>query len=143
LLFSPTSFGRSWLHWRDRRKQIELALGYVFVHGRSKDRLRVLQLPGVVRLGSVHGKSAPFPERDMEALRRGLEQNICAEPHPYLSSGACGPRCVGNRVHIVHGPLAGTEGILSRKSPPRVVISIDLLIALDCGGTGCGDVVPA
>lgn len=43
---------RSWRHWKDRRKQTELALfpGYVFVRMVVQQRLRVLQLSGVVRL---------------------------------------------------------------------------------------------
>src|SRR5690348_15368650 len=48
---------RSWHRWADRRKQVELALfpGYVFVRIDPRERLRVLQLPGVVRLVSFNG----------------------------------------------------------------------------------------
>src|SRR5215471_16109151 len=37
--------------WKDRRKQLELPLfpGYVFVHVALRDRLQVLQLPGVIQ----------------------------------------------------------------------------------------------
>jgi transcription antitermination factor NusG len=42
------------------------------------------------------------------------------EPHPYVN--------VGRRVCILHGPLAGTEGILLRKKGRlRVVVSIELI----------------
>jgi transcription antitermination factor NusG len=114
---------RSWHRWADRRKQIELALfpGYVFVHIDPRERLRVLQLPGVVRLVSFNGIPTPLPETDIEGLRNGLEQGIYAQPHPYLRAG--------RRVRIIRGPLAGAQGILVRKKDKlRFVISIDVLM---------------
>lgn len=114
---------RSWRRWKDRRKQIDLALfpGYVFVRMAWQERLRVLELPGVVRLVNFNGHPAPLPEQDIEALRNALEQRIYAEPHPYLR--------IGRRVRIVHGPLAGTQGILVRKKDKfRVVISLEVLM---------------
>jgi transcription antitermination factor NusG len=114
---------RSWHHWADRRKQVELALfpSYVFVRIDPRERLRVLQLPGVVRLVSFNGTPTPLPETDIERLRNGLEQGIYAQPHPYLRAG--------RRVLVVRGPLAGVRGILLRKKDKvRFVISIDVLM---------------
>ena len=114
---------RSWHRWADRRKQVELALfpGYVFVHIDPRERLRILQLPGVVRLVSFNGTPAPLPETEIEVLRNGLEQGIYALPHPYLRAG--------RRVRVIRGPLAGAHGILVRKKDKlRFVISIDVLM---------------
>ena len=114
---------RSWRRWADRRKQVELALfpGYVFVHIDPRERLRILQLPGVVRLVSFNGTPAPLPETEIEVLRNGLEQGIYAQPHPYLRAG--------RRVRVIRGPLAGAHGILVRKKDKlRFVISIDVLM---------------
>lgn len=114
---------RSVRRWKDRRKELELALfpGYVFVRIALRDRLQILQLPSVVRLVGSRGQPAPLPENEMEALRQGLTNQIYGEPHPYLK--------VGRRVRIVHGPLAGTEGILVRKKDwLRVVLSVDLIM---------------
>ena len=114
---------KSWRRWADRRKQIELALfpSYVFVHIDSRERLRVLQLPGVVRLVSFNGSPAALPDSEIEGLRSGLEQGVYAQPHPYLRTG--------NRVRVVRGPLSGTSGILVRKKDKfRFVISIDVLM---------------
>jgi len=114
---------KTWHRWADRRKQIELALfpSYVFVRIDPRERLRVLQLPGVVRLVSFDGKPAPLPEKEIDGLRNGLEQGIYAEPHPYLRAG--------RRVRVVRGPLAGAHGILLRKKDRfRFVISIDVLM---------------
>lgn len=127
---------RSWRRWKDRRKQIELALfpSYVFVRMAWPERLRVLDLPGVVRLVSFNGRPAPLPDPEIEALRRGLEQRIYAEPHPYLR--------VGHKVRVVQGPLAGTRGILAlKKDKLRLVISLDVLmrsIAVEVSTANCG-----
>jgi transcription antitermination factor NusG len=112
----------SWRRWKDRRKQVDLALfpGYVFVRIAAQERLRVLELPGVVRLVSFNGQPAPLPEQDIEALRNGLARNALAQPHPYLK--------VGRRVRVHSGPMAGMEGVLvRRKDTFRVVLSIHLI----------------
>jgi transcription antitermination factor NusG len=114
---------RSWHRWKDRRKLVDLALfpSYVFVRIEAQKRLRVLQVPGVVNLVSFNGEPAALPEQEINALRNGLENHVYAEPHPYLR--------VGRKVRVVRGPMAGAEGILSRKKDKhRVVISIDLLM---------------
>jgi transcription antitermination factor NusG len=115
---------RSVRRWKDRRKELELVLfpGYVFVRiDLLKERLRVLQLPSVVRFVSFNGQPAALPDAEIETLTRGLASGIRAEPHPYLR--------VGQRVYIRYGPLAGAQGILlRRKDKLRVVLSIDLIM---------------
>ncbi len=108
--------------WKDRRKQIDLPLfpGYVFVHMALRDRLRVLQLPGVVQLVSFNGKPAALPDAEIEVLRNALTGHASAKPHPYLA--------VGRRVRVRSGSVAGVEGILvRRKQKFRVVLSIELI----------------
>jgi transcription antitermination factor NusG len=114
---------RSVRRWKDRRKELDLALfpGYVFVHMDLKDRLRVLQLPSVVRFVSFNGNPAPLPDSDIESLSNGLASGIRAEPHPYLK--------VGQQVRVRSGPMAGAQGILiRRKDKFRLVLSIDLIM---------------
>ncbi|MCU1302749.1 MAG: putative Transcription termination/antitermination factor NusG [Candidatus Sulfotelmatobacter sp.] len=114
---------RSARRWKDRKKELELALfpGYVFVRFALKDRLRVLQLPSAVRLVSFNGEPAVLPEAEIEALRERLSRGGCMEPHPYLS--------VGRRVRVRSGPMQGLEGIIvRRKDRCRVVFSLDLIM---------------
>jgi len=114
---------RSVRRWKDRRKELELVLfpGYVFVHIDLKDRLRILQLPSVVRFVSFNGQPAPLQDSEIEILSKGLASGIRAEPHPYLK--------VGQRAHVRSGPLAGANGILvRRKDKFRIVLSIDLIM---------------
>jgi transcription antitermination factor NusG len=114
---------RSLRRWKDRRKLVDLALfpSYVFVRIEARDKLRVLQVPGVVSLVTFNGQLAALPEQEINALRSGLDHGIYAEPCPYLR--------VGRQVRVAAGPLAGAEGILIKKKEKcRVVISLDVLM---------------
>ena len=108
--------------WKDRRVKLQLPLfpGYVFVRLALRDRLQVLQVPGVVRLVGFNGAPTPLPDEEIESLRLALAEGLRAEPHPYLK--------VGRRVRITRGPLAGREGVLKRwKGDLRVVLSTELI----------------
>lgn len=93
---------------------------YLFARVSSGDRLRLLQLPGVIgfAVNSAH-PMAVAPE-DIEALR--LLSLVCrAEPHPFLKGG--------DHVRITAGPLTGMEGILlRRKQDLRVVLSLNFIM---------------
>ena len=108
--------------WKDRKVRLHLPLfpGYLFVHLALQERLRVLQVPGVVRLVGFKGSPAPMPEEDMNRIREFLRHGWRAEPHPYLQ--------VGRRACVVRGPLAGLEGIVARrKNRSRLVLSFELI----------------
>lgn len=114
---------RSVRRWKDRKKELELVLfpGYVFVRLELANRLRVLQLPGVVRFVGFNGQPAALRRDDIEALKSGLSQNVVAEHHPFLS--------VGHRVKVIYGPLSGAQGILiRRRNSSRLVISIEAIM---------------
>jgi transcription antitermination factor NusG len=128
---------RSVRRWKDRRKEVELALfpGYVFVRLALQDRLRVLQLPSAVRLVSFNGQPAVLPDVEIEQLRQRLSRGGCVEPHPYLR--------VGRRVRVCGGPMQGLEGIIvRRKDRCRVVFSLDLIMRSVAVEVDEGDVQP-
>jgi len=107
--------------WKDRRVRLTMPLfpGYVFVFLALRDRLAVLQIPGVVHLVSFNRQPAPLDAPQIERLRMATS-HMRVEPHPFLT--------VGRRVRVLSGPLAGTEGILRRrKSSCRVVLSLELI----------------
>jgi transcription antitermination factor NusG len=109
--------------WKDRHMRLQLPLfpGYVFVHLALRDRLSILQIPGVVRLVGFNGHPSALPEGEIEAIRTALARHLRFEPHPYL--------IVGRRVRIKNGPLQSREGILIRKKGIfRVVLSLDLIM---------------
>ncbi len=108
--------------WKDRKVRLQLPLfpGYLFVLLAAPERLRALQVPGVVRLVGFNGSPTPMPQEDIERIREFLGQGWRAEPHPYLQAG--------RRARVVRGPLAGMEGIiLRRKNRSRLVLSFDLI----------------
>jgi transcription antitermination factor NusG len=113
---------RSTRRWKDRRVQLQLPLfpGYIFVRLALCERLRVVQIPSVVRLVSFGGLPTALPDAEMEIMQSGFSQNLGAEPHPFL--------IVGRRVHITGGPFAGLEGVLKRnKGTLRVIVSLELI----------------
>lgn len=108
--------------WKDRRVRLQLPLfpSYLFVHLALQERLRVLQVPGVVRLVGFNGSPTPMPQEDVNRIREFLAPGWRAQPHPYLQ--------VGRRVRVVRGPLAGMVGIvLQRKNRSRLVLSFDVI----------------
>jgi transcription antitermination factor NusG len=121
--------------WKDGTKAVvDLPLfpGYVFVRIDLNDRVGVLEVPGVLSMIGTAKQPAPLPDREVEALRVGLDPTK-AEPHPLLT--------VGQRVRITRGALAGVEGIVVRKKGGlQVVLTLSLLmqsIAIEVNG---GDV---
>jgi transcription antitermination factor NusG len=114
---------RSVRRWKDRRKELDLALfpGYVFVHVARQEQLQVLQVAGAVRFVCFNGRPAPLPDEEMESLMNATARGVRAEPHPYLKAG--------RRVRVRYGPLAKAQGILvRRKDKFRIVVSLDLLM---------------
>jgi transcription antitermination factor NusG len=106
--------------WKDRRVQLQLPLfpSYVFVRIELRNQLRVLQIPGVVRLVSFNGRPTAVPDAEIGALREALTRGLRAKPHPYLT--------VGRSVEIRSGPFKGLMGRLLRaKTNWRIVISFE------------------
>jgi transcription antitermination factor NusG len=127
--------------WKDRRVTLDLPLfpGYVFVRLALRDKLRVVQIPSIVRLVGFGGLPTALPDTEMEILQAGLSQGLRAKPHPLLT--------MGRRVRITRGPFAGLEGILKRrKSSQRVVLSLELIqrsVAVDVDAADVEGVVSA
>jgi transcription antitermination factor NusG len=110
--------------WNDgTRAVLDLPLFpcYLFVRIRLSDRIRVLEIPGLVGLvNGTGGQPATLPEEEMDALRRGLAERR-AEPHPLLM--------VGQRARIRAGALSGLEGVMVRKGNNcRVVLTLHLIM---------------
>lgn len=114
---------RSVRRWKDRRKELDLALfpGYVFVNLKVGDRSGVLRVPGVLQFVTFQGRPAVVRDSDIRALQSSFAAGLRPQPHPYL--------CQGRRVRVKRGILAGSEGIMiRRKEGFRLVLSIDLIM---------------
>jgi transcription antitermination factor NusG len=106
----------------DRRVVLDLPLfpGYLFVHINLANRLRVLELPRVVRLVGTAKSPSAIDDQAIQSLRAGLSFEGKIEPHSYLVRGC--------KVRVVRGPFSGSTGILlRRKQDLRVVISLDVI----------------
>jgi transcription antitermination factor NusG len=100
--------------------QFPLFPGYLFARASLQQRLVLLQFPGVVGLAGSLTCPTPVPEDDIDTLRK-IAGRLGAEPHPFLN--------VGDRVRIVAGPLAGLEGILTRrKQELRLILSVEIIM---------------
>jgi transcription antitermination factor NusG len=86
-----------------------------------RDKLRVLQVPGLVQLVTFQGALAALPDSEIETLRNALTAGVPAQPYRYLS--------VGSKVEICNGPLQGLRGILLRHQGQfRVVVSVEMIM---------------
>jgi len=123
--------------WNNGRHRVHLPLfpGYLFVRIALRDRLRILDIPGFVRLVGFSNVPYPLPENEINRMREALSAGVLAEPYPYLT--------VGTRVEIRNGLMQGMTGILlRRRNKCRVVISIDLIMRSMAVEVEAEDVVP-
>jgi transcriptional antiterminator RfaH len=108
--------------WKNRRiVDLELPLfpSYSFVRIDPRQRVHVLQVPGVVRIVSSGREMQPLPDDYINSLRDGLLIHRI-EPHPGFA--------VGDWVRIKTGPMAGIEGVLERrKNELRVIVKLEML----------------
>lgn len=93
---------------------------YLFVRFPLCQKLRLLQLPGVIGFAVNSAHPTALTSQAIDAVRM-LSTVYGAKPHPFLR--------LGDRVRIVAGPLAGMEGSLVRlKNELRVVLSLDFIL---------------
>ncbi len=107
--------------WKGRRAEVQVPLfpGYVFLRVSLHERLRVLQVPGLVHLVGIRGRPTLVADSEIEALRQ-LCSHARALPHPFLA--------IGRRARVRSGPLEGLEGlVVRRKGSLRFVLSITLI----------------
>jgi transcriptional antiterminator NusG len=118
--FLPTVL--RWSRWKDRRKKIDWPLfpGYCFARFESQRRLPVLTCPGVVNIVSFNGDIAPIPDQEIDGIRRLVESDLQYDPCPLIREGTM--------VEVMHGPLKGVVGRLTRKGPhARLMLAVDLI----------------
>jgi transcriptional antiterminator NusG len=110
--------------WSDRDKEVEVPLfpGYVFVHALTIPEVRVsiLRTFGVAHFVGNHGKGAPIPDKQIEAIQAIVNQRVPLTMHPVLN--------INQKVRIRGGSLDGVEGVLvGVNSDLSLVVSVDLI----------------
>jgi transcription antitermination factor NusG len=113
---------RSVHRWKNGCKaQVELPLfpGYLFVNIPRSERVRVLDVPGVLSFVGPRSEPAQLPDIEIETLRSGLHLQKF-EPYNLLIAG--------QKVRIKAGSLTGLEGVLVRSANGfRVVLTVELI----------------
>jgi transcription antitermination factor NusG len=113
---------RSTHRWKNGCKvQVELPLfsSYLFVNISRSERVRVLEVPGVLSFVGPRGEPAQLPDVEIETLRSGLHLQKF-EPYNNL--------IVGQKVRIKSGSLMGLSGVLVRSANGfRVVLTVELI----------------
>jgi transcription antitermination factor NusG len=124
--------------WKNRcEMSLELPLfpNYVFVRIDPRERVRILEVPGVLSLVGFGRTLAALPDFEIESLRSGLARRKI-EPYPYL--------VIGERVRIKAGPMTGMEGVLIRKKNNfRVVLALDVIMQCVAVEVDAADLEPA
>lgn len=131
-----------WSRRRNARRLTRAPLfpGYLFLrHAMDKEGyIEVSKSRGLVQvLGERWDRLGTVPDHEIEAIQKALDAELPAMAHPYLREG--------ERVRIIRGPLADTEGILVESDPEKglLVLSIDLLKRSVAVEIDCTAVVPA
>lgn len=105
--------------WSDRRKRVwePLFRGYVFVRTELKQKVPVLQTPGVVRFVGIRHAPSPIPDEQINWIRVLINAPDALRREAYVATG--------DTVRIVAGPFRGVEGFVMRvKDSMRVVVSL-------------------
>jgi transcription antitermination factor NusG len=108
--------------WKNRQKMkviLPLFPTYLFVRIGSRERARVLQSPGVLRIVGNSKECVPLADSDVEFLRSGFCRQVVEPYHDLV---------VGEKVRIKSGVMQGVKGTLVRKSGGmRFVLTLELI----------------
>jgi transcription antitermination factor NusG len=109
--------------WKDRQKVMDVPAfsGYLFLHYEPslRNRVRVLETSGVVRLLGGNHTPNQVSLNEIEAVRRTVNSGVACD--------RCDALAPGTLVRVMRGPLAGVEGRLLRiKNRTRLVVAISV-----------------
>ena len=108
--------------WKNRQRvKVVLPLfpTYLFARFDRRERVRVLESPGVLQIVGNGRESIPVSDEEVEFLREGFRGKK-VEPYREL--------VVGEKVRIKSGAMQGIEGVLVRKNNSlRFVLALDMI----------------
>jgi len=109
--------------WSDRRKKVQVPMinSYIFVHIIPRQHMRVLLVPGVVKIIHFDGKPVAVPEWQIQNLRilMGAKVQVNREAQHFEK---------GEEVQISYGPLKGLQGnILHLNGHHKLVFRVNTL----------------
>jgi transcription antitermination factor NusG len=109
--------------WKDRKRVVEVPAfsGYLFLHYEPslRNRVRVLETNGIVRLLGGNHTPSPISDFEIEAVHRTLGSSVPCD--------RCDALTPGTHVQVTRGPLAGVQGRLARiKNNLRLIVTISV-----------------
>jgi transcription antitermination factor NusG len=106
--------------YRQKRTELPLFPGYVFVKPTQEQVLSLNYIPGTCGLVLERNRPGIVYESELSAIRILLGSDIPVDLHPGLIPGM--------RVKVMVGPLAGIEGeLVSLRNQQRLVINAKVL----------------
>jgi len=127
---------QAWSRHGASRQLVSSAMfpGYLFIrHSMDKtSQIEILKCRGIVRiLGERWDRLWSIPDDEIDVVRKVADAGLPALPYPYLREG--------QRMRILHGPLAGVEGIFVTGDPHKglLILSVEMLrrsvaVEVDC-----------
>ena len=91
--------------WHDRKKWIEIPIisSYIFVRVNNLEYRKVFEVKNFVRYVSYNGRAAPIPDREIDAMKRAVENNLSLSVERGILKK-------GKTITIASGPLKGITG---------------------------------
>lgn len=129
---------RRWKNGCQMTLRLPLFPCYLFVRISRRQRVRVLEVPGVLTIvGGTGREPAALDADQVEIIRRAVDRGA-AQPHPLLVAGQKG--------RIRNGVFAGVEGVIVRvRDRYRVVLKVELImqsVAVEVDGADL-EILPA
>jgi len=108
--------------WKNRQRMkvvLPLFPTYLFVHINYRERVRVLQSPGVLQIVGKGREPVPLLDAEVEFLRSGCRRERI-EPYRDL--------VIGQKVRIKSGVMGGVQGTLVKKNNSmKFILTLDLI----------------
>ncbi|MDW5265937.1 MULTISPECIES: transcription termination/antitermination protein NusG [Acidobacteriaceae] len=108
--------------WRDRRVKIEQPLfpGYIFARISTREKLKVVSVPSVIRMLSFNEVPMPVDDADIDALMLCVSRGGALQPHHFTA--------IGERVRVREGMFEGLEGFVVRHHEGcSLVVTVSLI----------------
>ncbi len=106
--------------WTDRKKWVTIPMfkNYLFVNIDFKDRFKVLQCNGVVKIVSFNNKPIAIPDEQINSLKLILKKPDKVKVEPYIN--------IGEEVIVTGGFFKGVRGIITKQlGSNNVVITLE------------------
>ena len=119
-VFLPTYICQS--QWKDRRVKLVRPLfpSYLFARIQALQQIKVVTVPGVLRILSFQGQPAAVSDQEIDSIRWCMSVGAVLEPSPLPS--------IGERIRIRSGVFEGVEGTVSNlKNGCKLMISVSLI----------------